>query len=87
MPTISYFFGITVLMRYNDHPPPHVHALYQGFEALISIEDGAVIAGALPRTATNILRDWTLVRQEELMENWRRARALQPLNRVPGPDE
>ena len=86
MPTIAYFFGITVLMRYNDHQPPHFHALYQGFEALVGIEDGEVIAGNLPRTASTIVRDWTLVRRTELMENWRRARALQPLNRIPGPD-
>jgi Domain of unknown function (DUF4160) len=51
MPTISYFYGITILMRYNDHPPPHFHAVYQGFEALVQIENGEVIAGVLPRTA------------------------------------
>jgi hypothetical protein len=50
MPTISYFFGITILMPYNDHPPPHFHAVYQGFEALVQIENGEVIAG---RPASN----------------------------------
>jgi hypothetical protein len=87
MPTISHFFGITILMRYNDHPPPHFHAVYQGFEALVQIENGEVIAGILPRTAARIVRDWAVVRQAELMENWRRARALEPLNRIAGPDE
>jgi len=25
MPTISEFFGILILMYYNDHAPPHFH--------------------------------------------------------------
>jgi hypothetical protein len=86
MPTIAYFFGITILMRYNDHPPPHFHALYQGFEATVRIEDGKPIAGNLPRIATRIVRDWTIARQAELMENWDKARAFEPLNRIPGPE-
>lgn len=87
MPTIAYFFGITILMRYNDHPPPHFHALYQGFEAIVRIEDGKPIAGSLPRTAVRIVRDWAIARQPELMENWSKARAFEPLNRIPGPEE
>ena len=35
-------------MYWNDHPPPHVHAYYGGFEALFAIETGTVIGGHLP---------------------------------------
>jgi hypothetical protein len=28
MPTISYFYGIAIQMFWNDHSPPHFHALY-----------------------------------------------------------
>ncbi|MDE3075003.1 MAG: DUF4160 domain-containing protein [Chloroflexota bacterium] len=28
MPRISQFFGITIAMFYNDHSPPHFHAMY-----------------------------------------------------------
>lgn len=48
MPTISVFFGIVVQMYYNDHPPPHERAYYQGFEALVAIDSGEVIAGTMP---------------------------------------
>ena len=48
MSTISIFFGIIVQMYWRAHPPPHVHACYQGYEALISIEDGRII-GAICR--------------------------------------
>jgi hypothetical protein len=33
MPVISRFYGILVVMYFNDHRPPHVHAKYAGFEA------------------------------------------------------
>jgi hypothetical protein len=28
MPEISRFFGMVILMYYNDHPPPHFHVRY-----------------------------------------------------------
>lgn len=49
MPIISIFFGIVIRMYHNDHAPPHFHASYQGFEALIRISDGSVMAGSLPK--------------------------------------
>jgi hypothetical protein len=33
MPQISRFFGIAVLMYFNDHAPPHFHVAYGEFEA------------------------------------------------------
>ena len=45
MPTTSIFFGIVVQMYWRDHPPPHIHAFYQGFEALFALEDSALIGG------------------------------------------
>ena len=49
MPTIAIFFGIVVRMWHDDHPPAHIHAEYQGFEALIAIDTGEVVQGNLPR--------------------------------------
>jgi hypothetical protein len=51
MPIISIFFGIVIRMYHSEHPPPHFHASYQGFEALISIDDARVLAGSLPKRA------------------------------------
>jgi len=45
MPTIAVFYGIMIRMYWRDHSPPHLHAIYQGFEALVAIETGAVIGG------------------------------------------
>jgi len=51
MPTISAFYGILIQMFWQDHAPPHFHALYGEFEALIDIRTLAVIRGSLPRRA------------------------------------
>lgn len=42
MPTISWFYGISIRMFFNDHAPPHFHALYGSKEAKFAIETGAV---------------------------------------------
>ena len=44
MPEISRFFGIIISIFYDDHNPPHFHARYGDYDALIKIEDFAVIS-------------------------------------------
>jgi hypothetical protein len=36
MPRISSFHGVDIYMYYNDHVPPHFHAMHGDDEALIS---------------------------------------------------
>jgi uncharacterized protein DUF4160 len=86
MPTISIFFGVIIQMYWTDHPPPHVHAYYGGFEALFAIETGRTIGGRLPPKVERLVRDWVLARQNELMENWQRGRDKLPFQKVPGAD-
>lgn len=86
MPTIAFFYGIVVQMYWRDHPPPHCHVFYQGFEALVAIETGEIIGGGLPLGVRRIVKGWILRRQRELMENWERGRLKKPFNAVPGAD-
>lgn len=44
-------------MWHDDHPPPHIHVEYQGFEALVDIADGRVSAGDLPRQVAAIVQE------------------------------
>ncbi|AEG15166.1 hypothetical protein Desku_1586 [Desulfofundulus kuznetsovii DSM 6115] len=46
MPVICEFAGIKICMYYHDHLPPHVHVLAPGFQALVSIPGGEVLAGS-----------------------------------------
>lgn len=86
MPTISIFLGFVVQMYWRDHPPPHVHVFYQGFEALIVIETGDVLAGGLPPGALRLIRAWVGRRRVELLANWERGNLRQPFERIPGAD-
>lgn len=86
MPTISIFFGMTIQMYWRDHPPPHVHVFYGGAEALIAIETGDVLGGALPAGSLRVVRAWIADRRPELQANWERARLMRPLEQVPGAD-
>jgi len=86
MPIISTFFGIIVRMYFDDHAPPHIHVEYQGNEAQIAIADGAIVNGTLPRRAHALVRQWCLDHRTELEQNWAKAQALKPLERIPGAD-
>jgi hypothetical protein len=48
MPSIDYFDGISINIYYGEHVPPHVHALYNEFEALVEIKSKGLYAGYLP---------------------------------------
>ena len=47
MPTLSMFFGIMIRMYYapKEHNPPHIHAIYQGGEAVFAVADGEMTSG------------------------------------------
>ena len=49
---ISEFFGILILMYYNDHAPPHFRARYGDYEALFQISPLALLKGNLPPRAS-----------------------------------
>ena len=57
MPEISRFLGIIITMYFNDHSPPHFHAIYNEYEITVDIETG-VIAGRFPRRALNAVLEW-----------------------------
>jgi hypothetical protein len=73
MPVISTFYGIVVLMFYFDnkrHYLPHIHAQYGEFEAVISISDGDVLEGDLPKSKMKLVQAWIEIHKDELMTNW-----------------
>ncbi|EKE01788.1 MAG: hypothetical protein ACD_21C00052G0006 [uncultured bacterium] len=71
MPTISTFYGILIQMFWNDHAPPHFHALYAEHEVLIDINTLAVIEGVMPRRALALVLEWASEHREELLEDWK----------------
>ncbi len=82
MPEISVFFGIRVSMYYNDHMPPHFHAEYNDYKAIVDIINSRVIKGALPSKQLKLILAWAVIHQDELMENWQLSKAEKPMNKI-----
>jgi hypothetical protein len=79
MPQISFFLGIIIRMFYRDHNPPHFHAVYAEHEGLIDIAKLELIGGSLPPRVLGLVIEWAALHQNELLENWERARNQQSL--------
>ncbi|MFD2865340.1 DUF4160 domain-containing protein [Mucilaginibacter antarcticus] len=79
MPQISFFLGIVIRMFYRDHNPPHFHAVYAEHEALVDIQKLEVIGGSLPPRVLGLVIEWTALHQDELLDNWEKARNQEPL--------
>ncbi len=69
MPTISMFFGIVIRMYFDDHNPPHFHAIYAGNKALYTF-DGELLEGSMPPKQHKLIAAWAAIHQEELEANW-----------------
>ena len=82
MPSISRFFGIVILMYYDDHVPPHFHAKYGEYRAQINIESLEIMEGELPRRALSLSIEWAVLHRNELRQNWQNARDGLPLQDI-----
>lgn len=71
MPTISSFYGILIQMFWDDHAPPHFHALYAEYEISIDIRTLGIINGTMPRRALALVLEWASEHREELLEDWK----------------
>jgi hypothetical protein len=70
MPTLSLFYGILIRMYWQEHNPPHFHALYGNDEVLINIVTLEVAKGGFPRRALALVLEWAALHRQELMEAW-----------------
>jgi hypothetical protein len=81
MPEISRFLGIVIGMFFNEHGPPHFHAVYGEHQMTVEIESGEV-RGEFPPRAVRLVLEWADLHKQELLEDWERARQRQPLERI-----
>ena len=81
MPEVSRFYGIVIKVFFGDHPPPHFHAVYGEYNALVGIESLDIIEGDLPKRAERLVLDWANIHQPDLLKMWnsQEFRKLPPL--------
>ena len=85
MPVISMFYGIIIRMYLLDnkhHNIPHIHAKYAEYETSISIADGEVLAGQLPRKQLRLVQAWIELRRDELAADWELALSDEKLYKI-----
>jgi hypothetical protein len=66
-------------MYFDDHGPPHFHARHADGQAKIAIDTLEPIESTLARRQLRFALAWAELHQNELMENWRLARAGETL--------
>jgi hypothetical protein len=83
MPAISTFFGIVIEMFWREHGPPHFHATYGEYEAVIAIDTLDILRGELPRRAKGLVMEWAIDHRDALQENWDLCSRLMHPNPIP----
>lgn len=83
VPTISAFYGILIQMFWQEHAPPHFHALYAEYEAIIDIRTLETIRGSLPRRALALTLEWAALHKDDLMEDWKLCEIRQSPRKIP----
>ena len=83
MPEISRFFGIVIKMYFDEHPPPHFHAEYGDYKAVVGIHNLVVVGGFLPPRVLGLVVEWAAQHRSELLAAWERAAIMQPLGKIP----
>jgi hypothetical protein len=82
MPIISEFYGIKVMMFWNEHMPPHFHAQYGENKILVDIQNATVIKGVFPSKQLKLVLAWCEIHRDELMINWENVLRHELLNRI-----
>ncbi len=81
LPEISRFLGITIYMLFNEHDPPHFHAVYGKHRIAVQIKTGRV-TGTFPKRALRLVLEWRRLRASELLDDWDLARQQRPLRQI-----
>jgi hypothetical protein len=82
MPTIAIVDGVSIRMFYNDHDPPHFHAVAGQNELIVGIAALDVIRGVLPPASQRRVLIWAREQQGALALNWLRCREGLPSERI-----
>lgn len=82
MPAVSRFFGIVIAMYFDDHDPPHFHARHASGAAKVRIDTLEILDSDLGRRQLRLVLAWAELHQQELLENWRLARAGETLREI-----
>jgi hypothetical protein len=82
VPKIADLGGVTIMIHYREHPPPHFHARQAGREDRIQIDPVQVMSGDLPRSQRRMVLEWAKEHQAALVEAWKAAEERRPVPQI-----
>ncbi len=77
MPVISKFYGIVIRMLVIRPFVAHFHAIYGNTELVVAVNPVRIIQGDAPRRVRDMVLEWAVQHQRELLEAWNRLSAAQ----------
>ncbi len=54
----------------SEHNPPHIHAIYGEYVAVIDFQEKRIIEGELPKKALELVIEWICIHEKELKDIW-----------------
>lgn len=69
-------------MYHNEHMPPHFHIRYGSQKAAMAIDDLHITEGKINPRVRGLVTEWAASHQQELMDNWKRAMAMDALQSI-----
>ena len=82
MPVLAIFFGILIKMFHDDHNPPHFHAEYGEYRAVVAVASGKLLAGRLPKRVQQLVEEWRRSHVDELRGAWSDAQSARQPRRI-----
>jgi len=70
MPLVAIVEGVRIRFYPDEHPPPHFHAIFAEYKALIGIQPPRLLKGSLPPAKLALVLSWTEMRTEVLLDTW-----------------
>ncbi|RDW21440.1 transcriptional regulator [Oceanobacillus arenosus] len=85
MPRISQFGGMTFVIYYNDHNPPHFHIIYNEINTRIDIYGGTYLKGnvPLPSSKEKDVFKWLEINRSDIIKVWDDCMAKRRPNKIP----
>jgi len=54
----------------TEHNPPHFHAYYQEFKAMVNIQTCEIMQGNIPSKQSKLIVAWAELHKDELLADW-----------------
>jgi len=70
MPTVATVEGVKIQFYPVEHPPPHFHAVFAEYRAVIDIRRLTVLKGNLPAAKLRVVLSWAERHQADLFAAW-----------------